>query len=134
MTLISPDKSSRSWAKRFVIAVLRPFYVLLLRPIMRPLAWRWRNFLLGPALRQMEMLQGTLASKLDGIESRLHATESKLDGVAPGLQRLEQQVGEALQNAQRLEAGIKDIRNEISAIGRSTQDVLTSLSIANEPD
>jgi prefoldin subunit 5 len=83
------DKPERSWPKRLIIAVLRPIYIILLRPVARPLARRLRGFFLIPVIEQMSALRHDLAE-----------LDLKFDSVVSTLQILEGKAGEAEQSMQ----------------------------------
>jgi DNA repair exonuclease SbcCD ATPase subunit len=166
-----PDKPERSWPKRLIIAVLRPIYIILLRPFARPLARRLRGFFLIPVNEQMSALRHDLAElnlKFGSIVSTLQVLEGKAGEAEQGMQRSRQRLqtemealresmqqvekGEprAHEDMQRLKADVesvrqsmqglegstndirRDVKNEISAMGRSIQAVLASLSVASE--
>ena len=61
------------WVKRLLL----PFYWVLLRPIIRPVAWRVRTFMIGKT--QIEL--AALTSKVDEILAREGTAVSRLDGV-----------------------------------------------------
>jgi chromosome segregation ATPase len=162
-----PDKPERSWPKRLIIAVLRPIYIILLRPFARPLARRLRGFFLIPVNEQMSALRHDLAEldlKFGSMVSTLQVLEGKAGEAEQGMQRSRQRLetlresmqqvekGEqrAHEDMQRLKADVesvrqsmqglegstndirRDVKNEISAMGRSIQAVLASLSVASE--
>jgi chromosome segregation ATPase len=220
-----PDRPGRSWAKRLIIAVLRPIYIILLRPVARPIARRLRGFFLIPVTEQMGALRhdlaeldfkfGSIVSTLQVLEgkardaepgmqeslqplqtemvSTLQVLEGKARDAEQGMQRLQTEIVSTLQvleakardaeqgmqqslqrpqtetdalresmqrvenaeqrayeDVQRLKADVesirqsmqglegstndirRDVKNEISAMGRSVQAVLASLSVASE--
>jgi chromosome segregation ATPase len=195
-----PDKPERSWPKRLIIAVLRPIYIILLRPFARPLARRLRGFFLIPvneqigALRhdfaeldlkfglivstlqvlerkvgeaeqsmqsslrplQSEMvstlqaLEGKVADAEQGMQQSLQRLQTELEALRESMQQVEKGEQRGREDVQRLKADVesigqsmqrlegstndirRDVNNEISAMGRSIQAVLASLSVASE--
>jgi chromosome segregation ATPase len=85
-----PDKPARSWPKRLIIAVLRPIYIMLLRPFVRPLARRLRGFFLIPVNEQIGALRHDLAEldlKFGSIVSTLQVLEGKTADAEQGVQQ-----------------------------------------------
>lgn len=146
---MTPNKPNRSWPRRVVVATLRPLYTIMIRPVARPLASRLRAFFLGPTNSQIVMLNRQLAdfeSKFEAIALNLQRLESKAHDVHRSIQdlgaqtaadrermrRLESHMEADRKSMQRLESNAIDIQKEISAMGRSAEAVLTSLSVASE--
>jgi archaellum component FlaC len=106
------DKSGRSWPKRVAIAVLRPCYIILLRPFARPLARRLRGFFLIPVTEQITALRHDLAEldlKFGSIVSTLQLLEGKARDAEQGMQRsLQPPQTEMVSTLQVLEGKARD--------------------------
>ena len=150
---VKHSTSERSWPKRLIIAVLRPFYVVLLAPIARPIIRRLRVVFLNPVIEQMSAIRHELERTREaelGMRETLQRLQTETDALRASMARVESSEQRAHEDMQRLKAGAesanqsierlegstndirRDVNNEIAAMGRSIRAVLASLSIAGE--
>jgi chromosome segregation ATPase len=134
-------KSKRSWPRRFIIPVLRPFYVVLLAPIARPVARRLRVIFLTPVIEQMSAVRHELDSNLGSIVSTLQALEGRTrdaelvmreslqrlqtetDALRASMARAENGEQRAHEDMQRLKADVESARQSIERLEGSTNDI-----------
>jgi hypothetical protein len=105
-----PPKVSR--IAQFAGSLLRLPYAAI-RPIVRPIAWRLRGFLLLPVLPQLSLIRLQLTANAEAIEALRHAisklreiSDEKIDNIAHDQKR---QLGELINQ-------IDDIRNSLDKI------------------
>jgi chromosome segregation ATPase len=138
---VKRSKSERSWPKRFIVAVLRPFYLVLFVPIARPIVRRLRVIFLTPVIEQMSAVRleldsslGSIASTLQALEGRTRDTElgmreslqrmqREMDALCASMARVENRGPYAHEDMQRLKADMETASQTLQRLEGSTNDI-----------
>ena len=106
------DSSRRSIARRLAFAAY-----WLIRPIVRPVAWRTRSFLVGRLHDEMHILMQTVRTRNEAMTHEIHGLAQGLYGLAQGLYRRDLDDSAAIE-MRRLATEMERILYSV-AIGRS---------------